>query len=121
MSIGKGLISAFGIGRKKANQDGTDGSVIRLLKQYEVSVNPASLAANIGADTDVTVTGVTTDDCVISVEAHSATLNPGISFTARVKSANTVSIHFVNTTVAPIDIVATTFKITLARIADSDQ
>ena len=119
MSIGKGKISALAVGRKKANQDGTDGSTIRLLKLYEVSVNPASLAANTGAETDVTVTGVTTDDTVVSIEAQAA-LNAGIAVTARVKSADTVAFHFTNATAGAIDVAATNFKILVARIADSD-
>ncbi len=121
MSVGKGKISALAVGRKKANQDGTDGSTIRLLKLYEASVNPASLAANTGAETDVTVTGVTTDDMVVAIEAHSAAVNNGITFNARVKAANTVAIMFSNATAGAIDIAATTFKILVARIADSDQ
>lgn len=121
MSIGKGLISAFGVGRKKANQEGTNGSVIRLLKLYEVSVNPASLAANTGDETDVTISGVTTDDVIVAIEAHSAALNDGICVSARVKAADTVAFHFVNVTAGAIDVAATTFKVLVARIADSDQ
>jgi hypothetical protein len=125
MSKGVGRISALAVGRKTVSESnangGLNGSTMRLLKLFEASVNPASLAANTGAETDVTVTGVTTDDMIVSVEAHSAAVNNGISFTARIKSANTVSIHFVNATAGAIDIAATTFKILVARIADADQ
>lgn len=115
----KGRIGALAIGRKQANQTGSDGSTIRHLKLYEVSVNPASLLANTGAETDVTVTGVTTDDMVVSIEAQAA-LNGGICVSARVKSANTVAFHFVNVTAGAIDVAATNFKILCARIADAD-
>lgn len=117
----KGRLGALALGRKQANQTGTDGSTIRLLKLYEASVNPASLAANTGAETDVTVSGVTTDDVVVAIEAHSAALNNGICVSARVKSANTIAFHFVNVTAGAIDVSATTFKILVARIADADQ
>lgn len=116
---GKGRISQLAVGVKKANQTGTNGSTIRLLKLYEVSVNPASLAANTGDETDVTVTGVTTDDVVIAIEAQAA-LNDGISVTARVKAADTVAFHFTNATAGAIDVAATDFKILCARIADAD-
>lgn len=121
MSEGKGRVSQIAVGRAKPTSagGGTNGSTIRLLKLYEVSVNPASLLANTGAETDVTVTGVTTDDMIVSVEPQAA-LNAGISFSARVKAADTVSIHFVNVTAGAIDVAATNFKILCARIADAD-
>lgn len=97
-----------------------DGSLISSIKQYLVSVNPASLAAATGAETDVTVTGVTTDDMVVSAEAQAA-LNNGICFTARVKSANTVAFHFVNVTAGAIDVAATNFKILVAKIPSADR
>lgn len=119
MSIGKGLISALGIGRRTPSEanagTGSDGSVITKIKQYSVSVDPASLAAATGAVTSVTVTGVTTEDVIISCEAQAA-LNNGISYSARVSAANTVAIHFVNVTAGAIDVSATTFKITCMRI-----
>ena len=116
----KGRISALAVGRKGPQQPGADGSTITLIKQYTVSVNPASLPAATGAETDVTVTGVSTDDVILSCEPQAA-LNAGISFSMRVKSANTVSIHFVNVTAGAIDVAATNFKITCARITSANQ
>lgn len=122
MSEGKGRISQLAVGRAKpGNAGGTNGSTIRLLKLYEASLNPASLAANTGAETDVTVTGVTTDDMIVAIESHSAAMNNGLCVTARVKSADTVAFHVVNVTAGAIDMAATTFKILVARIADADQ
>lgn len=120
MSVGKGRISALAVGRKKANQEGTDGSTITLLKQYSVAVDPASIAANSGAETSVTVTGVSTDDIILSCEPQAA-LNAGISFSARVSAANTVAIHFTNATIAAVDVASTTFKITCARITEANR
>ena len=121
MSEGKGRVSQIAVGRAKPTSagGGTNGSTIRLLKLYEVAVDPASIAANTGAETDVTVTGVTTDDMVVACEAQAA-LNNGITFNARVKAANTVAIMFSNSTIGAIDIASTNFKILCARIADAD-
>lgn len=110
----------FGIGRALYNGSGEDGSLISLLKVREVSVNPASLAANTGDETDVTVSGVTTDDMVVGIEAQAA-LNDGICVSARVKATDTVAFHFVNVTAGAIDVAATNFKILLARVSDADQ
>lgn len=120
MSEGKGRHSQLAIGMKKANQTGTNGSTIRLLKLYEAAVDPASLAANTGDETDVTVSGVTTDDTIVSIEPQAA-LNDGICVSARVKAADTVAFHFVNVTAGAVDVAETTFKILVARIADADQ
>ena len=116
----KGRISALAVGRKGPQQPTVDGSTITLIKQYTVSVNPASLATLTGAETDVTVTGVSTDDVIISCEPQAA-LNNGITYSARVKAANTVSIHVVNATAGTIDVAATNFKITCARITSANQ
>lgn len=116
----KGRISALAIGVKKANQSGTNGSTIRLLKLYEVSVNPASLAAGASEAVAVTVSGITTDDVIVSVEPQAA-LNAGVTIDyARVSAADTVVIAVTNTTAGIIDVAATNFKILAARIADAD-
>lgn len=117
---GKGRISVLAIGRKAANQTGVNGSSITLLKQYTVTVDPANLLASSGAVTSIAVPGVNTDDVVISCEAQSA-LNAGISYTARVSAVDTVAIHFTNATIGAIDIAATNFKITCARISLANQ
>lgn len=108
------------VGRKTSfNNDSVDGSGISLIKAYTVAVDPASLAAQTGAETTVTVTGVTTDDRIICC-MPAAALNAGLCFSARVSAADTVKIHVVNVTSGAIDMSSTNFTIVCARMSSTD-
>ncbi len=111
-----------GFGRTTpTGSSGTNGSLISLIKQYLVSVNPASMLTTASTALSVTVTGITTDDILIGAEPQAA-LEAGISIDYyRVSAANTIVIGFTNNTGITVDPAAVNFKITCMRIAAADR
>ena len=75
--------------------------------------NPASLSAGAGATTTVTVKGVTLGD--IALASFSLDLQ-GITLTAYVSAADTVSVRFQNQTSGTIDLGNGTLKVISIRI-----
>jgi len=84
------------------------------VRTYEVSLNPASVAANTVAEQTFTVTGLTTKD-IITV--NSPALTAGLTVTSeRVSAANTLALTFFNNTGGAIDEASGTYKILAIRI-----
>lgn len=81
-----------------------DGSThIDHWKVYTQSVDFASVAANVVAEQDITVTGVAVGDIVLAVHPNAAlSVALGIAG-ARVKSANTIAVKLVNPTAGALD------------------
>jgi hypothetical protein len=72
------------------------------------SINPAELAANSSAETDVTLAGVGANDIVIAQVP--ASLEVGLAFSGiRVKAAGTVALRLSNVTGSAVDGAARTW------------
>lgn len=81
--------------------------------EVQVSLNPASVAANTTAEQTFTVTGLVVGDQVI---VSKPTLTAGLGIVnARVSAANTLAITFINCTASPIDAAAENYIITWFR------
>ena len=93
---------------------GASGSGVVELRQYSVSLNPASVAANTVAEQTFTVTGLQVGDTVISINKPTTSAGLGISG-MRVSAANTLAVAFNNNTAGAIDAGAETYKIVVAR------
>ena len=90
----------------------TDGNIDRM-GEVQVSLNPASVAANTVAEQTFTVTGLAVGDQVF---VSKPTLTAGLGIVnARVSAANTLAIQFVNATASPIDAGAENYVITWFR------
>lgn len=76
--------------------------------------DPASVATITTAEQDITVPGVKVGDIVLAVSKPSLTAGLGMC-NARVKSANTISLQFVNPTAGAIDAASETYTIVIAR------
>jgi hypothetical protein len=76
----------------------------------EQSLTIADVATVVSADQDFTVTGLTTDMTVVVNPTSAMPTNLGLAG-ARVKSANTLTLRFVNPTAGTITGAAVTFKI----------
>lgn len=73
------------------------------IREYDVDgVDLASVAANTTAEEDITVTGVSTDDVLLSVQKPSLEAGLGIAG-ARIKAADTIAVTLINATGSPID------------------
>ena len=88
---------------------------VRGLYAVKVTFNPASVASATSAEQDVTVTGVGANDVVVAVNKPSATAGVGV-VNARVKSANTVSLTFMNATAGAVDPASESYTLILARV-----
>ncbi len=88
--------------------------VFRDIRVYVVTFNPASVATITTAEQDITVTGVTTQDVVLSVSKPTLTAGLGLA-NARVKAANTVAVTFVNPTAGAVDAAEEAYTIVVAR------
>lgn len=75
----------------------------------EVTLDPASVAANTTAEQDFTVKGLTTD-MMVDVNKPSLTAGVGI-VNARVKAADTLAITFVNATASGVDPASEAYKV----------
>lgn len=78
----------------------------------------ASLADGVGATTTVTVTGAALGDFVVGV-SHSVDLQ-GITVTAYVSAANTVSVRFQNESGGVLDLASATLRAVVAKKASFD-
>lgn len=87
-----------------------------LLTIYAVQVtfNPASVATITTAEQDVTVVGVKAGDIVVAVNKPSNTAGVGI-VNARVKSADTISLTFVNPTAGSVDPASEVYTLVIGR------
>lgn len=79
-----------------------------------VTFDPAAVATITTAEQDVTVPGVLAGDIVLSVNKPSLTTGVGI-VNARVKSANTVSLQYVNPTAGSVNPVSEAYTFVIAR------
>jgi hypothetical protein len=89
------------------------GTAITKVVVYAPSLTPASVAANTSAEQDFTVSGLTTADTV-TVNGPAPANATGI-VNARVKSANTLSLTFVNPTAGALTPVSGTYMILAIR------
>lgn len=78
-------------------QRGVSGSPYSAITQYTVSVTPASVNAATAAAQDVTVTGVLSTDLPMGLQVP-APANQAVPVMFRVKSANTVTVVYINPT-----------------------
>lgn len=87
-----------------------------LLKVYavQVSIDVTSKSAATSAEQDITVTGVLAGDIVLAVNKPSLSAGLGV-VNARVKSADTVSITFMNATAGAVDPAAETYTLVIGR------
>ena len=93
-------------------------SAVALTQVYKgtVAVDPAEIAANTRAETQVTITGAATGDIVIMNPP--AALEAGLVFShARVSAANTVQVGLGNITGSPIDGASLTWSYAILRFA----
>lgn len=91
------------------------GGNIGHLYAASLTFNPASVATIAVAEQDFTVPGVLPNDILVSFCMTVATAGLGVAG-YRVKSANTISVTFVNPTVAAIDAAAVVCKMLIARL-----
>jgi len=89
------------------------GNILKMFA-VAVSVDVTSRDANTSTEFDVTVPGVLAGDIVITVNKPSLSAGIGV-VNARVKSANTVAVQFVNATGAGVDPAAETYIFVIGR------
>jgi hypothetical protein len=94
-----------------------DGNIGGLFAM-SLTLNPASVATITAAEQDFAVPGVKADDIIVYFGMVTATAGLGVAG-YRVKSANTVSVTFVNPTAGAIDAASGSFRLVIARL-DSD-
>ena len=97
--------------------DITGAKVVLEVYYYEVTVDPLSLAAEAGASLDVTIAGLTTNDMVF-FNPRTAMTDNFIIASARVSTADTLTLTFANNNVAggaAIDIGSSTWKVLVIR------
>jgi len=85
-----------------------------LLFDFDVTINPASVAANTTAEQTFTVNGLGANDIPLVVLKPSATAGVGI-VGWRNAGANTIGITFVNATAGAIDPPSESYKIVIIR------
>lgn len=95
------------------------GNLLKVMA-FTVTFNPASIASATSAEQDVTVTGVQANDIVIAVNKPTATAGVGI-VNARVKSANTVSLTFMNATAGALDPASESYTFVIGRAEQPGQ
>ena len=88
-------------------------SSVRIL-DFDVTLNPASVAANTTAEQDFTVTGLGANDIPLALIKPTLTAGIGIG-NIRVKAANTLSVTFINPTAGAIDPASETYKLVIIR------
>lgn len=90
-----------------------DGNV-QGLQAIQLSLNPASVAANTTAEQSFTVPGLRATDFVIAFVKPTASAGLGI-VNYRVSAANTLAVTFVNATASPIDAAAEIYTVVVLR------
>lgn len=86
---------------------------IRIL-DFDVTMNPASVAANTTAEQDFTVAGLGANDIPLTLIKPTLTAGIGIG-NIRVKAEDTLSVTFINATAAPVDPGSETYKLIVIR------
>lgn len=81
---------------------------------FDITINPASVAANTTAEQDFTVAGLGINDIILSITKPTLTAGIGI-VNSRVKAANTLSVTFINATAGAIDPPSETYKLVVIR------
>lgn len=94
-----------------------DGNIAGLFA-VSLTLDPASVATITAAEQDFTVPGVLPTDIILTFNMASNTAGLGVAG-YRVKSANTISVNFVNPTAGAIDGAARVVRMVIARL-DSD-
>lgn len=89
---------------------------ITSISVVQVTFDPAAVSAATTAEQDITVTGVQVGDMVLGINKPTVTAGVGIAG-ARVKSANTISVTFVNATAGSVNPASEVYTIVLARPA----
>ncbi len=96
--------------------DSAGNPVITKVRRYNLTLTPASVAANLTAEQDLTVAGVVAGDVIVGYQNPAFGNATGI-VGMRVKSANTVAMTFVNPTAGALvpgagvwDILVHTYK-----------
>jgi hypothetical protein len=91
---------------------GNSGNTIASIFTGTVSVNPGSITATTKGSVNVTISGLASSLDTIILQPPS-TLNSGLLYVGHdITASNTVTIYLYNTTGAPIDDGATTWKYT---------
>lgn len=89
------------------------GNLLKLMA-IQVTFDPASVASATSAEQDITINGVMVGDIVVAINKPSATAGVGI-VNARVKSANTVSVTYVNATAGAVDPASEVYTFIIGR------
>lgn len=89
------------------------GNILKVFA-VQVTFDPAAVATITTAEQDITVAGVLAGDIVLAVNKPSLTAGVGIC-NARVKSADTVSVQFVNPTAGSVNPASETYTIVIGR------
>ena len=84
------------------------------LQDFDITIDPASIPANTTAEQDFTVPGLGLNDLIIGLTKPTNTIGVGIG-NSRVKSANTLSITFLNVTAGAINPPSETYKLVVIR------
>lgn len=84
------------------------------LEDFDVVLDPVSIAASTTAEQDFTVTGLKSTDIPIALIKPTLTAGIGIG-NVRVKTANTLSVTFINPTAGAIDPASETYKLVVIR------
>lgn len=81
---------------------------------FDVTIDPASIAANTTAEQDFTVSGLGLNDIILSLTKPTLTAGIGI-VNSRVKAVDTLSVTFINATGGPIDPPSEIYKLVVIR------
>ena len=84
------------------------------INDFELTIDPASVAANTTVEQTFTVEGIKALDSIISVEKPSLTAGLGV-LQGRMSADDTLAIQFINTTASPIDPPSETYLITYIK------
>lgn len=85
------------------------------VRYYKETLDPASVAANTAAEQTFTVTGVNTNDLILTINKPTATAGVGI-VGWRIAAANTVGITFMNATGGSVNPASESYEILTVRI-----
>jgi len=83
---------------------------------YSATINPASVSASVISEEAFTVTGVRTDDHILSV-THGDIVGTGIGvLDVRISAANTIAITFSNDATGSVNIASSTWEFLIMRM-----
>jgi hypothetical protein len=89
------------------------GNILKVFA-VQISIDVTSKSASTSAEQDITVTGVESSDIVIAINKPSLSAGLGV-VNARVKSANTIAVTYMNATASPVDPAAETYTLVIGR------